>query len=203
LAIVDDRGRYIGEEYTLALAITHRLTQVTGPVVINGSTSRISEDAARAAGANVIRTKVGEVHVAETMIACNAAIGGEGNGGVIDPRIGFIRDSAIGMAITLELLATRGKALGDLVDAIPPYAIRKEKFPVNREALPAVLDSVARHFEGGQVDREDGVRVDLADGWVQLRGSNTEPIVRVIAEAKTAGRAEELCSAVRSLLQRS
>ncbi|MBX9655906.1 phosphoglucosamine mutase [bacterium] len=199
LAIVDETSRYIGEEYTLALAIKHRLTQEMGPVVINGSTSRISEDAARHAGARVIRTKVGEVHVAERMIAENAVIGGEGNGGVIDPRIGYIRDSAIGMAVTLEMLALRERPLSVLVDEIPRYVIRKEKFPVDRPRLGETLDRVAEHFKEGSVNREDGVRVDFEDGWVQLRGSNTEPIVRVISEARTPERADSLCHAVRRI----
>ena len=200
LAIVDDTGRYIGEEYTLALAIKHRLTQAMGPVVINGSTSRISEDAARFAGARVIRTKVGEVHVAERMIAEHAVIGGEGNGGVIDPRIGFIRDSAIGMAITLEMLAVRERPLSVLVDEIPRYVIRKEKFPVDRPRLAETLERVANQFKDGTVERSDGVRVDFEDGWVQLRGSNTEPIVRVIAEARTADRADSLCHAIKRIV---
>lgn len=201
LAIVDERGRYIGEEYTLALAIKHRLTQEMGPVVINSSTSRISEDAARHVGARILRTKVGEVHVAERMIAEGAVIGGEGNGGVIDPRIGFIRDSALGMAVILEMMAKRALSLSKIVDEIPPYAIVKEKFPVDRERLAETLDRVARHFSEGEVDREDGVRVDFPEGWVQLRGSNTEPIVRVIAEAKQESQARGWCDKVRELLQ--
>jgi phosphomannomutase len=200
LAIVDQAGRYIGEEYTLALAIKHRLSQTMGPVVINGSTSRISEDAARQAGAEVFRTKVGEVHVAERMIAANAVIGGEGNGGVIDPRIGFIRDSAIGMAMTLEMLACRSQPLGAIVDEIPRYAIRKEKFTIDRDRLGATLERLATHFAGARVDRSDGIRIDLIDGWVQLRGSNTEPIARLIAEARTQQRVDELCHAVERLL---
>lgn len=200
LAIVDETGRYIGEEYTLALAIKHRLSQQMGAVVINGSTSRISEDAARHVGARVLRTKVGEVHVAERMIAEDAVIGGEGNGGVIDPRVGYIRDSAIGMAMTLEYLARQGRPLSALVDEIPRYAIRKEKFPVDRERLSGKLDLVAREFRDGQVDREDGVRIDFPEGWVQLRGSNTEPIVRVIAEARSEDQARRWCDSVRQIL---
>jgi phosphomannomutase len=201
LAIVDQSGRYIGEEYTLALAIKHRLSQQLGTVVINGSTSRISEDAARSAGAKVYRTKVGEVHVAERMIAEKAVIGGEGNGGVIDPRIGFIRDSAIGMAMTLEMLATRRQPLGAIVDEIPRYSIRKEKFTLDKEKLAPTIEKIARTFANAAVDRSDGIRVDLEDGWVQLRGSNTEPIARLISEAKTQARADELCLAVERLIR--
>lgn len=198
LAIVDEGGRYIGEEYTLALAIRHRLSQLSGPVVINSSTSRLSEDVTRAVGGTLIRTKVGEVHVAERMLSDNAVIGGEGNGGVIDPRIGYVRDSAVAMAMTLEFLAVDGRPLSVLVDEMPKYAIQKEKFPVDRGRLAAVLQSVKAELVGGEMDEADGLRVDFTDGWVQLRASNTEPIVRVIAEARSPVRAAELCQVVRS-----
>lgn len=201
LAIVDDRGRYIGEEYTLALAIRHRLSRQAGPVVINSSTSRLSEDVARAAGVCVIRTKVGEVHVAERMIAEGAVIGGEGNGGVIDPRIGYVRDSAAAMAMTLELVACANGPLSSLVDEMPKYAIRKEKFDVRPEHLRAVIESIASKLAAdGTVDRSDGLRIDYRDAWVQVRASNTEPVVRVIAEARTPQRAEALCDSVQACL---
>lgn len=193
LAIVDNTGRYIGEEYTLALAIRHRLSQEKGPVVINGSTSRVSEDVARAAGCRVVRTKVGEVHVAERMIAEKAVIGGEGNGGVIDPRVVFGRDSAISMALILDLLAAEEMPLSRLMEQMPVYAIQKEKFPVDRERLAETLEEMKRRFADGQIDSQDGVRIDWDDAWVQVRASNTEPIVRVIAEAKTTSRTAQLC----------
>lgn len=201
LAIVDDRGAYIGEEYTLALAIRHRATKEKGPVVINSSTSRVSEDVARAAGCPVFRTKVGEVHVAERMVAERALIGGEGNGGVIDPRVVLGRDSAIGMALTLELLANGGTSLSEYMRTMPVYAIQKEKFPVNRERLAEVLARLRQEFSDGAIDDADGLRVDWEDGWVQVRASNTEPIVRVIAEARQAERARLLCERVAKWVQ--
>lgn len=196
LAIVDDEGRYIGEEYTLALALRHRLSQQKGPVVINGSTSRVSEDVARAAGCPVFRSKVGEVHVAERMIAEKAVIGGEGNGGVIDPRVVYGRDSAISMALVLDLLAAEPKPLSELMKSMPVYAIQKDKFPVNRARLSETLTEMKERFSDGAVDEQDGVRIDWEDAWVQVRASNTEPIVRVIAEAKSGERAAELCAQV-------
>lgn len=201
LALVDDRGVYIGEEYTLALAIRHRVADEQGTVVINSSTSRVSEDAARKAGCNVLRTSVGEVHVAERMIAENAIIGGEGNGGVIDPRVGMGRDSAIGMALILDLLVKEGRPLSELMKELPAYVIRKEKFPVNRDRLAETLDRTADRFSDGMVDRSDGIRIDWEDAWVQLRASNTEPIVRVIAEAKSEDRARKLCEQVREIVE--
>lgn len=200
LALIDHQGRYVGEEYTLALAIRHRLASAPGAVVINSSTSRLSEDAARAAGGSVHRAKVGEVHVAERMLALQAVLGGEGNGGVIDPRVGMGRDSAIGMALILEMLAHTGASLAELVDSMPVYTIRKEKYPLGAENLRLTLDRIANEFADGTVDREDGLRVDWEDGWVQVRGSNTEPIVRVIAEAKDDARAQELCKKVARIL---
>lgn len=196
LALVDERGRYVGEECTLALAIRRRLTQQPGPVVINASTSRISEDTARAANCLVHRAKVGEVNVAERMIETGAVIGGEGNGGVIDPRVGFVRDSAIGMALVLEQLALGKSSLAREVDSLPSYVIRKEKYPVAAERLAGALADLKRQFADGAADEADGLRVDWPDAWVQVRASNTEPIVRVIAEARDADRAAWLCQQV-------
>ena len=194
-AIVDDGGRYIGEEYTLALCVEHRLTQTKGPVVINGSTSKISEDAAKAAGCECVRTPVGEVNVAEEMIATGAVIGGEGNGGVIDPRVGYGRDSAISMALILEMLAGDDRPLSRRVPAEPAYHIRKETVPLDRDRLDAALAGVRKRFADAEIDDRDGLRCDLGDAWVQVRASNTEPIVRVIAEAATERKAAELCAA--------
>jgi phosphomannomutase len=200
LALVDDRGRYIGEEYTLALAIQHRLRSAKGDVVINASTSLLSEATAKSAGATVHRTPVGEVHVAEKMIAVGAVIGGEGNGGVIDPRVGFIRDSAVGMAMTLELLANEGTPLSAVVDSMPKFALVKTKFPAAKESLPGVFDQVLRRFPDAKPDRADGLRLAWPDAWLQVRASNTEPIVRVFAESPDAKRAEALCAAVGEMI---
>ena len=200
LAIVDDRGNYIGEEYTLALVIGHRASAGTGPVVINSSTSRLSEDAAKACDRAVVRTKVGEVHVAERMSAEGSVIGGEGNGGVIDPRVGLGRDSAIGMALVLDCLAARNSSVSEQVAQLPRYTIQKDKVSVVREQLPEIFDEVACQFSDGVIDRSDGLRVDWDDAWVQVRASNTEPIVRVIAEAGREERAGELCEKIRQLV---
>ncbi len=133
LAIIDENGRYIGEELTLALAAHRRLVQTTGPVVLNLSTSRTTEDLAREHGCPVHRTPVGEIHVVERMRAEHAMLGGEGNGGVIDPRVGFVRDSFVGMALVLDLLAATGEPLSQLADALPHYAMVKEKYPLGDE----------------------------------------------------------------------
>ena len=115
LAIVDEKGRYIGEELTLALAAARRLGQEKGPVILNLSTSRVTETLARAAGCVVFRTPVGEINVVQRMVDVNAVLGGEGNGGVIDPRVGYVRDSFVGMAMVLDLMAATGEPLSNLV----------------------------------------------------------------------------------------
>jgi phosphomannomutase len=200
LALVDETGAYIGEELTLALAILHRTRRQTGPVVLNLSTSLASEEVARRAGCTVLRTPVGEVHVAEKMLASGAVMGGEGNGGVIDPRVGYIRDSAVGMALTLDLLAERNVPLSKIVEEIPAFALVKTKFPARPERLAATFARVESAFGDATADRQDGLRLAWPDAWVQVRASNTEPIVRVFAESADRARAEALCAKVGELV---
>jgi phosphomannomutase len=199
LAIIDETGRYIGEELTLALCVRHRLGQQAGPVVMNLSTSRVAEEVARRFGCEVIRTPVGEINVVEGMQASNAGIGGEGNGGVIDPRIGWVRDSLVGMALVLDLMATTGTPLSALVDDLPKFAMLKTKFPTGPEPIAAILDRIAHAHPEAKADRRDGLRLDWPDAWVHIRASNTEPIIRVIAEAGEADRARGLAEAVGGL----
>jgi phosphomannomutase len=183
LAIIDEKGRYIGEELTLALAALHRLSQVRGPVVLNLSTSRVAEELAGRRGCPVVRTPVGEIHVVEAMRAVGAVLGGEGNGGVIDPRVGFVRDSLVAMALVLDLMAATGMPLSQLVDGLPKYAMLKTKFPRGPRPVAGLFDALADAFPDARVDRRDGLRLDWGDRWAHVRSSNTEPIVRVIVEA--------------------
>jgi phosphomannomutase len=185
LAIVDETGRYIGEELTLALAASHRLSEAIGPVVLNLSTSRTTEDLAGRFGCPVIRTPVGEIHVVEAMRAHSAVLGGEGNGGVIDPRVGFVRDSFVAMALVLDLLAKSGRALSTLVDGLPKYAMVKDQYPLGGSTggVGDLFDRIIGAHPEAKVDRRDGLRLDWPDRWAHVRSSNTEPIVRVIAEA--------------------
>jgi phosphomannomutase len=192
LAIIDETGRYIGEELTLALAALRVLDRRTGPVVLNLSTSRVTEDLAVSRGCRVHRTPVGEIHVVERMRAEGAIIGGEGNGGVIDPRVGYVRDSFVAMALVLELMAVTGEPLSQLVDRLPKYAMVKEKFPLGKAPVTDLLDGIAKRHADARCDRRDGLRLDWDDAWAHVRASNTEPIVRVIAEARDRDRASEL-----------
>ncbi len=201
LALIDEQGRYIGEELTLALAVRFRLAQAKGPVVINMSTSRVIEDIAGRYGCPCHRSAVGEANVADTMIAVGAIIGGEGNGGVIDPRIGYVRDPFIGMGMILNLLAETGKKLSELVAELPAYHIVKDKYTVAPQRLPALYEALRGYWPGARANTVDGLRLDWPDRWVHIRSSNTEPIVRVIAEAPQPALAEGLCREVGALLQ--
>jgi phosphomannomutase len=201
LAIIDETGRYIGEELTLALAVRFRLEQQRGPVVLNMSSSRVVEDIAQRFGVMALRSAVGEANVVEKMKQVEAVIGGEGNGGVIDPRVGIVRDPFIGMGMVLNLLAKTQKKLSVLVAELPAYHIVKDKFPLDKEKLPQVLSALQGRWPEAMVNLLDGVRLDWADRWVHVRPSNTEPIVRVIAEAPRAEEAKRLCAEVGGLLK--
>ena len=186
LAIIDEHGTYIGEEYTLALAAKFVFMKKPGETAVtNLSTSRMIDDIAQAAGGKVLRTPVGEANVVHTMIEQGSTIGGEGNGGVIDPRIVPGRDSLVAMSFVLQLMAETGKTVSELVAEIPSYTIVKDKFECRREDADRAVQAVAEHFKNEKVDLQDGVRVDWPDTWVSARASNTEPIMRVIAEAPT------------------
>jgi phosphomannomutase len=195
LALIDENGSYIGEELTLALAVAFRLRQECGPVIINMSTSRVVEDIAQQFGAPCRRSAVGEANVVAMMRETAAVIGGEGNGGVIDPRVGWVRDPFIGMGLILNLLAETGKKLSTLVAELPAYAIVKEKYPVAGDGLARLFNALVARWPDAKVNRLDGLRLDWADRWVHVRPSNTEPIVRVIAEAPDAQSARELIAA--------
>ncbi|MGL4550919.1 MAG: phosphoglucosamine mutase [Gemmataceae bacterium] len=200
LALIDETGRYIGEELTLALAALARLRRERGPVVVNMSTSRVIEDIATRFGCPCYRSAVGEANVADRMVEVGAVIGGEGNGGVIDPRVGFVRDPFIGMALVLGLMADTGRKLSELVSELPAYTIVKDKYTVDASGLPGLYEALTKRWPEAKADRADGLRLDWSDRWVHVRPSNTEPIVRVIAEAPVAADARGLCADVGKLL---
>ncbi len=201
LAVVDEQGVYIGEEYTLALAALFVMRKKPGTVAVtNLSTSRMIDDIAAAHGGRVVRTPVGEAHVIDAMLREESIIGGEGNGGVIDPRIVRGRDSLVGMAYILQLMAETGKTISQLVGEIPRYTIVKDKFECPREQAERAVAAVAEAFAGEKIDLQDGVRIDWADGWVSARASNTEPIMRIIAEAPEESAARERIAAVRKVV---
>jgi phosphomannomutase len=208
LALIDETGRYIGEELTLALAVLFRFQEETkksggpaaGPVVINMSTSRVIEDIAKRFGRECFRAAVGEANVAAMMREKSALIGGEGNGGVIDPRVGYVRDPFIGMGLILNLMAETRKKLSELVTELPAYCIIKDKFAVARDRLVGLYADLRKHWPEADLNDLDGLRLDWKDRWIHVRPSNTEPIVRVIAEAPTEGEAQTLCRQVGAFL---
>ena len=201
LAIIDANGRYIGEEYTVALCMDHVFQcRPPGPMVINCATSRMCEDIAKKYAIPIFRSAVGEANVVDLMLAKEAAFGGEGNGGPIDPKVGYVRDSFVGMAQILDAMAATEKTVAELADALPRYALVKRKMTIELANVPAMLDKVASVFKHLPCDRSDGLRIDYGDAWVLLRGSNTEPIIRIFAEAPTTNRADKLCDEIEALV---
>jgi phosphomannomutase len=208
LAIIDESGRYLGEEYTLAICVDHVLRRTPGPVVTNCSTSRMTEDIAKKHNVPFFRSAVGEANVVDVMMRENAVVGGEGNGGVIDPRVGLVRDSFVGMALVLDAMASGGRPVSALADELPRYAIHKSKLKLSGDAVAAAFDALARHFSDAAPDRLDGLRLDWHDrggggSWLLVRASNTEPIVRIIAEAPDAEHAKRLCDEAAEVIARS
>jgi phosphomannomutase len=196
LAIVSEKGIPIGEDYTLVLAALYVLGRERGPVVANLSTTSALDDVAKKFGCPLFLTKIGEVNVTDKMQQANAVIGGEGNGGVIYPRINFARDSLVGMALVLHLLADSGKTVTQLLDEFPRYSVVKEKMICPSEKIPAVLKLLRQEYEQFPLDTRDGVKVTLPEGWLLVRGSNTEPIVRIVAESRSEAQARQIVARV-------
>jgi len=195
LALVDETGTPIGEDYTLAFAVRAILERRVGPVAVNLSTSLVVDDAARCSGVEVSRAPVGEANVARAMREVGAVIGGEGNGGVMLPDLHLGRDAPVAAALTLELLSRRGATVRALVQDAPRYVIVKAKAPRQQGDLDLVYAGLLQAFRDAIVDRQDGLRLSWADRWLHVRPSGTEPIVRFIAEAPTAVEAEALITA--------
>ena len=198
LAIVDERGSFIGEEYTLVLAALRMLQRHgSGALATNLSTSRMIDDvAALFPGSHVVRTAVGEANVVAGLRPVNGILGGEGNGGVILPTVCWVRDSLSAMALVLELLAHQGRPLSAVVADLPRWAMVKKKFELSAiGGMAAVAPALAKArtaLPGARVSDTDGIRLDVDTGWVHLRASNTEPIIRLIAEGRTAAEADAL-----------
>lgn len=197
LALVSDAGAAIGEDWTLALAARLVLRYRPGPVVANLSTSRIVDDVAEEAGTRVVRAPVGEVNVALRMRAEGAAIGGEGNGGVMLTELHLGRDAPVGVALVLQMLLEDNEVLSRIVARYPQYTIVKDKLDRPNAPLGTVYDSLRNAFPDAEVDTQDGLRLSWRDRWVHVRPSGTEPIVRVIAEAPNERQARELVARAR------
>ena len=160
----------------------------------------MAQDLAAKYGVPFFRSAVGEANVVDAMLAQRAVLGGEGNGGIIDPRVGLVRDSFLGMALVLDAMAARNANVSELADELPRYEIVKTKITLDRQRIPAALVAVERHFADAKANRLDGLRLDWPDKWLLVRASNTEPIVRAIAEAPSQAEAERLCREAQSAM---
>lgn len=200
LSIVSDKGIAIGEEYTMVLAAKYLLPRLKKKAVIatNLSTSMMIDDVARQSGAKVIRTKVGEINVVEGLMKAKGDFAGEGNGGVIYPKVISSRDSLTGIALVLSLIASEKKKLSKIVDDIPRYSMIKTKFEcTSRDEIEDLLNDVKKKFRGFRVDDRDGIKMMGRSSWVHVRPSNTEPVVRIIAEAPTKKEAQKMIERIR------
>ena len=201
LALVCENGEFFGEEYTLVCAADYVLNHTPGPVVTNLSSSRALGDLAKSKGVECFYAPVGEVHVVKEMKLRNAVLGGEGNGGIIDPGLHYGRDSLMGLSLILMHMATSGKSLTVLKKTYPEYVMVKDKVTFNpMQSAKGLIEKVAEHFKDHALDHRDGLKIDLEHAWVQLRKSNTEPILRIYAEARTLEEAQGLVDKVKEML---
>ena len=198
LAIVMENGEMFVEEYTLVAVADYVLRNTPGATVSNLSSSRALKDVTEAHGCSYNAAAVGEVNVVAKMKETGAIIGGEGNGGVIYPELHYGRDALVGVALFLTLLAKEGKKVSELKRTYPAYAIAKTKIELSPELdVDAILEDVKRTYASEKVNDIDGVKIDFADSWVHLRKSNTEPIIRIYAEAATMDAAMQLAESIK------
>ena len=203
LAIIMENGEMFVEEYTLVSVADYVLSHTPGYTVSNLSSSRALRDVTNAHGCTYNAAAVGEVNVTTKMKETGAVIGGEGNGGVIYPEAHYGRDALVGVALFLTLLAKSGKKVSELKATYPAYEIVKDKVTLTPDInVDAVLEAVKDEYKGEQITDIDGVKIDFADSWVHLRKSNTEPIIRVIAEASTSEAAKALTQKLIAVINR-
>ncbi len=196
LALIADGGTFFGEERTQVVAADFLMRKQPGPFATNLSSSRLIEDVVARYDQPVHRSAVGEINVVEAMQAHGAVLGGEGNGGIILPALHYGRDALAGAALVLQFLAETGQSLSELGATYPDYHISKNKLPLETDdrALDAdaLLAGLAERYADAKISTVDGVKIDLDEGWVHLRTSNTEPILRIYTEARTRDEAEAL-----------
>ena len=197
LAIICENGDMFGEEYTLVSVADYVLSKTPGNTVSNMSSTRALSDVTVKHGGSYSASAVGEVNVTTEMKRTNAVIGGEGNGGVIYPASHYGRDALVGIALFLSSLAQKGCKVSELRATFPEYCISKNRIDLTPEIdVDKVLEAVKEKFAGERINDRDGVKIDFADGWVHLRKSNTEPIIRVYSEAATMEEADDLAKKV-------
>jgi phosphomannomutase len=190
VSVVTEEGEPLGEESTMVLVSRFLLGKEKGPIVVNYSTTRAVDDVASQFGVKVERSPVGEANVVAKMKDVKAMLGGEGNGGVILPQVNQTRDAAVAMTLILQYMLESGKSIGQLASEVPRYHIEKRKVGVSTKDFKKVAQS-ARKLQGdGDINKNDGIRIDWDDSWLHIRLSGTEPVIRIIAEAKTQQKAK-------------
>jgi phosphomannomutase len=201
LVLITDRGEPFIEENTITQIVQFVLSRKKGNVVVNLSTTRAVDDVAANFGCSVFRSPVGEANVVKKMKEVNAVIGGEGSGGVIFPELHYGRDALVGIALTLQHLSDYGKSLSSLKNELPQYFIVKKKIEVTKNP-DEVINNLIKHYSSQNINTEDGLRIDFEDHWVHFRKSNTEPIIRIIVEAKTEAEAKQFSEKYMQLINR-
>ena len=202
LVFVDEMGEMFGEEYTLVACSDYVLSKSPGSIVSNLSSSRALPDLAKQYGVNHFSSAVGEFHVVEKMKAVKAVIGGEGNGGVIYPKLHYGRDALVGIALFLSLLAEKKVGVSALKNKYTNYVMRKTKINLNNDIkVDLILKKIAKKFENFNISESDGVKVDFEDSWIHLRKSNTEPIIRLYAEGKEMNHVDEIIKEIKELIK--
>ncbi|UCF71663.1 MAG: phosphoglucosamine mutase [candidate division WOR-3 bacterium] len=199
LAVVDERGRPIGEENTLVLAADYILTHKRGSVVTNLSTTRLMEDIAGKHGVSLYRTRVGEANVVSEMKERAAVIGGEGNGGVIYPKINYTRDAMVGAALIIRMLSERGVRMSQIMDSYPKYHMLKKKVKIGMGDFEERKEAVIDAFDG-RLDLSDGLKIIGDRYWIHIRPSQTEDVVRIIGESRDRQQIEDFIARVRGIL---
>ena len=200
LAMVSEMGKPLGEEYTLALGARYILRHKQGPMVVNLSSSMLNDNVAQEAGVKLYRTKVGERNVTEKMIRAKAVVGGEGNGGLIYPELHWGRDGMLAAAVITQYLASTKSTISALAGELPSYTMLKTKIPASREQVDEKANAIEKAFPKTEINRLDGIKISGDNWWVQIRSSNTEPVARLMAEAKDPKIARSLINAVKSVL---
>ena len=197
LAFIDENGLMFGEEYTLVTVASYILENVKGNTVSNLSSTRALRDVTIAAGGEYSASAVGEVNVVAKMKEVNAVIGGEGNGGVIYPELHYGRDALVGVGLFLSYLCEKKCSVSQLKNSFPIYYMSKNKIQLTPSTnVDKILEEIAERFKDEKVTTIDGVKIDFADGWVHLRKSNTEPIIRVYSEGKSEKEADQLAQSM-------
>ena len=194
LVLITNEGKPFSEENTITQAVKFILSKEKGNVTVNLSTTRAVDDVAVSFGQQVFRSAVGEANVVKMMKEVNAIIGGEGSGGVIYPALHYGRDALVGIAITLQHLLEFGGSLAGLKNSLPSYFIAKKKIELGNAKPDEIINKLVQKYKDQKINTDDGLRIDFNDHWVHLRKSNTEPIIRIITEAKVQKTAEDLCN---------